>query len=450
VVAKVIRSTEDSRLSMLFKLTERAGMSKPQWTLWADTLAAWFVAAQLLLALLFFFLWHSIDPARAWPVAIAILVVSCPCALSLATPAALASAADCLLRRGILIMRPNLMQTLTQTTHVVFDKTGTLTLGKPALQHIETYTTLPAAQCLQLAARMEASSSHPLAAALARAALNAELDENADTTEIPASHIHSVPGQGLQATVDGINYRIGNKKFIESALGRPIEDYPAQHLTSVYLASAFTCLARFDLQDAARDDAAEVLRELRAAGKEVILLSGDDQQITQGVADALGIAQAYGNRLPEQKLQFVQALQQSGAVVAMVGDGVNDAAVLRAADVSFAMGSGAAMAQVSADAVLLSENLESLLDTFAVAYKTGTVIRQNLLWAGLYNLAAIPAAACGYLSPLWSGIGMAASSMIVVVNALKLRRASRLPRRSTAPRNTGTQLPLSVAVGGEP
>ncbi|HTD05729.1 HAD-IC family P-type ATPase, partial [Undibacterium sp.] len=381
---------------------------------------------------------------RAWPIAIAILVVSCPCALSLAIPTALASAADRLLRQGVLIMHPNLLETLTRTTHVVFDKTGTLTLGKPAIQRIHTYTALTADQCLQLAAGLEASCSHPLAAGLMQAAKKAVID--ADQKEVSASQISSMPGRGLQATVGELRYRIGNRKFIEEMLGRRMENRPSRRVTSVYLADEHACLARFDLQDTPRNGAAEVVKKLRSAGKQVILLSGDDQQITQELAGELGIDTAHGNRLPEQKLQFVQALQQSGAVVAMVGDGINDAAVLRAADVSFAMGNGAAMAQVNADAVLLSENLESLLYTFFLAHDTGLVIRQNLLWAGLYNLAAIPAAACGFLSPLLSGAGMAVSSMIVVVNALKLHR---MPRRSATPDNTGACMPAPppIAVG---
>ncbi len=448
VLARVLRSAEDSRLSILLKLTERAGMSKPSLILWADRFAAWFVAALLLLAMLFFLLWHYIDPAKAWSVAIAILVVSCPCALSLATPTALASAADNLLRRGILIMRPNVLETLARTTHVVFDKTGTLTLGKPVIQDIHTYSTLTDKQCLRLAAELEVSSNHPVAIALKQAALQEGVVEGANGSAIPASQINSKPGQGLQAIIDGVTYRIGNRKFIEETLGYVRGGRPPRAATSVYLASESAYLARFDLQDAPRRDAAAVIRQLQAAGKEVILLSGDDQEITQDIADKLGIGKAYGSRLPEQKLQFVQALQQAGAVVTMVGDGINDAAVLRAADVSFAMGNGAAMAQVNADAVLLSENLDSLLYACSLARETGAVIRQNLLWAGFYNLIAIPAAACGYVGPLLSGAGMAVSSMVVVVNALKLRRISRksfIPGES----GVGTSTPLPAIADWE-
>ncbi|MES2071194.1 MAG: heavy metal translocating P-type ATPase [Pseudomonadota bacterium] len=422
VVVRVTSSAGDSSLSALIRLSERAGLGKPQLALWADRVAAWFVAALLLFTILIFFLWQYFDPARAWPIAIAVLVVSCPCALSLATPTALASAADRLLRQGVLVMQANVLETLTRTTHVIFDKTGTLTRGKLAVQATRVFGSLSVAQCLRLAAGMEASSVHPISAALNQAAQQAGVHAFAAEHSVAPRDIRSEAGLGLQAVMDGVTYRIGNRDFIEALLGCPVETDPVPHATSVYLASEFSLLACFELRDSLRDDAAQVIRQLQAAGKEVILLSGDDQVITETVAREVGIAAAYGNRLPEQKLEFVQALQQQGAVLAMVGDGINDAAVLRAADVSFAMGSGAALAQVNADAVLMSENLGSLLATFTLAQDTMSVIRQNLAWASLYNLLAIPAAACGYLDPLLSGAGMALSSMLVIVNALRLRR----------------------------
>jgi Cu2+-exporting ATPase len=193
-------------------------------------------------------------------------------------------------------------------------------------------------------------------------------------------------------------------------------------MTPVYLGSEGKWLARLLLSDALRADARAVVEHFRAAGKRVVLLSGDQDALTQAVAAELQIDMACGECLPDEKLAFVQQLQATGAVVAMVGDGINDAAVLSAADVSFAMGSGAALAQAHADTVLLSGQLSSVAETARAAAATMGVIRQNLAWATLYNVLAIPAAALGYLNPWLSGLGMALSSAVVIANALRLRR----------------------------
>ena len=192
-------------------------------------------------------------------------------------------------------------------------------------------------------------------------------------------------------------------------------------MTPVYLGCSGTWLARFDLADEIRSDARQVVQHFQKLGKQVVLLSGDQQQVARYVADQLGIGEVHAACLPEQKLAFVRQLQQQGAMVAMVGDGINDAAVLRAADVSFAMGSGAELAQTHADTVLLSPRLSSIANTAELAARTMRVIRQNLGWATAYNLIAIPAAAIGWINPWMSGIGMSLSSALVVLNALRLR-----------------------------
>jgi Cu2+-exporting ATPase len=422
IVLRITRSVRDSTLSVLVKLIERAGQGKPQLALWADKVAAWFVAALLLFAVTVFVLWQWFDPARAWPIAIAVLVVSCPCALSLATPTALAAATDRLVRQGILIVQPHVLETLHRTTHIIFDKTGTLTIGKPALQQLETLDAASVAWCLQVAAALEASSAHPLAAAILDAAKESALPAPA---ALPASDVHHVVGQGLEGTVDGVRYRLGRAAFVQALTNCAIDRHQSQDATSIYLGNSTAWLARFDLADGMRGDALQVVRQFQASGKTVILLSGDQQAVTSRVAGELGIAIALGEHLPDQKLAFVQGLQRDGAVVAMVGDGINDAAVLRAADVSFAMGSGAALAQMHADCVLLSGRLSSLCEVADAASQTISIIRQNLMWATLYNLAAIPAAALGLLNPWLSGIGMSVSSAVVVINALRLRRHAR-------------------------
>jgi len=413
IVLRVTRAACDSTLSMLVKLVERAGHGKPRLALWADKVAGWFVAGLLLLTLAVFIGWQMTDPARAWQVAIAVLVVSCPCALSLATPSALAAATDRLVRQGVLIVQPHVLETLQRATHVIFDKTGTLTVGKPVLRRVEPLAGVAREHCLALAGALEATSAHPLGAALREAA---------GAGGMQASRLRQVAGQGVEGTLDAVRYRLGSASFVRELAGEAPAGACADELSSVYLGSCAGWLARFELDDALRPDAQAVVRQFQARGKSVILLSGDAEPVARRVAAELGIERAHGAQLPDQKLAMVQALQAQGAVVAMVGDGVNDAAVLRAADVSFAMGSGAALAQMHADCVLLSGRLSSMSELAGTAAATLAVIRQNLAWASLYNVVAIPAAALGLLNPWMSGIGMSLSSALVVLNALRLRR----------------------------
>ncbi len=411
IVLRVTRAVSDSTLSHLVRLVEQAGAGKPRLALWADRIAAWFVAALLLFAVLVFIAWQLLEPARAWEVAIAVLVVSCPCALSLATPSALAAATDLLVGRGILIVKPHVLETLHRATHVIFDKTGTLTEGRPVLQRTTVLGQLDAQRCLAFAVALEAGSNHPLAAALRRAG-PAEV--------APAEAMLSVPGQGVSGTIDGVAYRLGNAAF--AGAGSDLAPDVGRAASSVFLSGGGVPLARFDIADALRPGAAAVVRSFQQRGQRVILLSGDDQPVAAGVAAQLGIDTALGGQLPADKLAYLHALQQHGGVVAMVGDGINDAAVLSAADVSFAMGGGAALAQLHADCVLLSGRIESLAEAADTAARALRVIRQNLAWASVYNALAIPAAAFGLLNPWLCAAGMSLSSALVVVNALRLRR----------------------------
>jgi Cu2+-exporting ATPase len=410
VVLRVTAAACDSTLALLVRLVERAGQGKPRLALWADKVAAWFVAALLVLTVAVFVAWQFVDPARAWAAAIAVLVVSCPCALSLATPTALAAATDRLLGHGALAVQPHVLETLARATHIVFDKTGTLTLGRPELRRTAVLGGLDERTCLQLAAALEAANAHPIGLAL-RAAAGPVL--------AAASGLRYVVGEGVEGMVGGVRYRLGSAPFV----GAITPDCAAgAGAPGAWLGTDTGWLARFELADGLRPEAAGVVRRFHEAGKQVVLLSGDQQDAAQAVAAQLGIQTALGGQLPQQKLDYVRALQERGAVVAMVGDGINDAAVLRGADVSFAMGAGAALAQLNADCVLLGDALAPLADAADTARRTLAVIRQNLAWAAVYNLAAIPAAACGLLNPWLSGVGMAASSALVVGNALRLRR----------------------------
>ena len=416
VVLRIEAAARDSTLALLVRLAGQAGQGKPAIALWADRVAAWSVVALLVLTVLVFVGWQLFDPARAWPAAIAVLVVTCPCALSLATPTALAAATDRLLRRGVLAVSPHTLETFERATHIVFDKTGTLTLGMPRLLATGVLDAPDAAWALRIAAGLEAGNPHPLAKALQAAAPGA----------VCAQDVSYMLGQGIEGSVDGVRYRLGSAAFVAALAGpaplRSAEDEIAGEASVVWLGCGGHWLARFDIADDLRPEAEAVVRRFEAAGKTVVLLSGDTPQAVAALAARLGIRQAAGGQLPADKLDAVRRLQAAGAVVAMVGDGVNDADVLGGADVSFAMGGGAPLAQLHADGVLLGDSLAPLAEAAVTARRTLRIIRQNLAWASAYNLVAIPAAAAGLLNPWLSSIGMAASSAVVVLNALRLRK----------------------------
>jgi len=416
ILLQVEKLAKDSTLHALIRLIEQAGNGKPKIAQWADRVAAWFVTALLVFAGAVLIFWGWVDPVRAWPIAIAVLVVSCPCALSLATPSALAAATDALLRQGVLIMQPHVLETLHRATHIVFDKTGTLTEGKPKLEAISLMGDINRDEVLQLAAAIEAGSAHPVASMLMQAAQQNEQVQ----PKLNLEHIESYSGQGLQCTVESVLHRIGNAKFVAEIAGTIPATFDEIDHACVYLGNASGWLACFTFNDTLRSDAQAVIDYFLAHNKTVILLSGDAEHVVQKTARQCGIAIARGGVLPAEKLAYVKNLQAQGAVVTMVGDGINDAAVLHAADVSFAMGSGAALAQSHADAVLMRGRLSALRDAAETATQTMRVIRQNLSWATLYNLVAIPAAAWGLLSPWMAGVGMSISSALVVGNALRL------------------------------
>jgi len=428
VVLRVEKPVRDSTLAGLLRLVERAGSAKPQIAQWADRAASWFVAALLLFAAASFGFWYWHDASRAWPVAIAVLVVSCPCALSLATPSALAAATDRLLGKGALIVQPHVLETLHRATHIVFDKTGTLTEGRPAVQSVDAIDGARIIGILRVAAALEAGSAHPIARAICAAA-----DAHGAGAAV-AIKLQELAGQGMEGMVNGARYRLGTAAYVAGIAGGRVPamgaavcaeapDAGGSPMTTVWLGMQGRWLGRFLISDVLRADARQTVEYFQRIGKTVVLLSGDQQALATKVAEQLGIGEAIGDCLPEEKLAYVQELQRRGAVVAMVGDGINDAAVLSAADVSFAMGSGATLAQVHADCVLLDARLPMLAETARSAGRTMRVIRQNLVWATLYNLVAIPAAAFGVLNPWLSGVGMAASSAFVVLNALRLRRS---------------------------
>ena len=411
LVMRVEQVGEATVLSAIVRLLDRAQTEKPAVAQLADRVAGWFVAALLLVAAAVAWWWWQHDPAHAFSVTLSVLVVTCPCALSLATPAALTAATGALTRLGVLTTRGHALETLARASHVIFDKTGTLTEGRLRLEHVELLGGLDRARCLEIAAALEQASEHPIAHALGAEA----------PARLQVEAISATPGCGIEGLVAGARYRIGTPDFVRGLQSSPGVAAPPAAVAGVVLGDMQGFLAHFEFGDRLRDQAAATVARLKALGIEVELLSGDQAAVVQRVADELGIHRYQARCLPQDKLRHIQALQASGAVVAMVGDGVNDAPVLAAAQVSLAMGGGTQLAHASADMVLLSEQLPHLADAIQTSRRTLAIIRQNLAWALVYNLVALPLAAAGWIAPWMAAIGMSTSSLVVVVNALRLR-----------------------------
>lgn len=403
---------QDTVISAIQRLLDRAQAEKPRMAMLADRVAAWFVGAILILATLVGTYWYMQAPAEAFWIVLSVLVVTCPCALSLATPVALTAATSALTRNGLLTTRGHALETLARIDRIVFDKTGTLTTGQLQLSAVTLMGEQSRQHCCDLVAALERGSEHPVARIL--------VEQQQTRLEIEA--VQARPGFGVEGLIQGQRYRVGHFDYVVELAGT--KDEPELKAgTAVYLGSESGWLAQFVLSDELRAEAYTAIEQLQALGIEVELLSGDRQQEVARIAGQLGIQHYHAERRPDDKLQHIQGLQQQGMLVAMVGDGVNDAPVLAAAQVSIAMGSGTQLAHASADMVLFSERLGQLADGVVMARRTMSIIRQNLAWAIGYNLIALPLASMGMVAPWMAAIGMSASSLVVVINALRLSAA---------------------------
>jgi Cu2+-exporting ATPase len=417
LVMRVERVGADTVVAGIGRLLDRASSDKPQVARIADRFAAQFVASILVIAALAGLGWWFVDPDRALTIAVTVLVITCPCALSLATPAALAAANGSLTRLGVLVTRGHALETLARATHFVFDKTGTLTTGELELTAVTPLAAGDASRALALAVAMERDSRHPIASAF----LAANGERRCETI-LGLQDVRDVAGRGIEAVHRGRRLRIGRADFVAELTGTPVPDAVdevAEHLQVVVLGGEDGWIALFTLNDRLRPRTRRLIASLRAEGREVLLLTGDRESIAHYTARELGIARVHAGARPEDKHRLVRELQDGGTVVAMIGDGVNDAPVLAQAQVSVAMGGGADLARASADVILGDSALERLQDIIDVARKTRRVIAENLFWATVYNLVAVPAAVTGVVTPLMASVGMAASSLVVVVNALR-------------------------------
>jgi Cu2+-exporting ATPase len=437
VEARVEHVGADTILAGIVRMVTRAAGNKGQLARAADRHASRFVLRVFAVTAITTLAWLVIDPSRAFPAALAVLVVSCPCAFALAVPAALTRAVAVLAQRGVLVVDGDAPETLAKADVFVFDKTGTLTeprlahgditahrglsrpsmasealgllpggLSRPSMAS-EALGLLPGGSvddALAIAAALEQGSSHPFAQALCNAAVGLALP--------PAGNLRNVAGAGVSGEVDGIEYRLGHASFAtgEEASG-----------DSLVLADAKGIIAEFHLRERLRAGVAGALAQLRADGARIEIVSGDAPGRVAEVAAELEADHWQARATPAQKLEHIEQLRGAGRVVAMIGDGVNDAPVLAAANVSVALASGAALAQATSGVVLAANRIDELPRARAVARRMQRVLRQNLAWAVAYNLSVVPLAAFGWVPPWLAAIGMSASSLLVVLNSLRIR-----------------------------
>lgn len=420
VKLRVVAIGEQRSISQIKALYQRALAKQPPAIEQIDALARWFVSIVLGVALLGGILWTAFGGyAKGLEIMVAVLIVSCPCALSLATPAALAAVSGALIRRGILLAEPAAIENLSAIQRLVLDKTGSLTTGQLAVEAIHTPPNVDVEWLKTVAASLEQRSSHPIAMALS--GLAAPIAVTAWQERI---------GGGVQGTLAGARYRIGQPDFVgandaeRQALGEVASDR-----TVVWVGSdVHGLLGRIELADRLRPGVPSVVQYFSSLGMKISILSGDDEAIVREVAEHCAVDEYFSRVSPSQKLAQIEAWQTDQQRVLFVGDGINDAPALAQAAVGVAMGSGSAMSRSGADVILLNDDLSDLVELSTIADKGRALIRQNLWWAGGYNVMIIPAALAGLVPPWLAAVGMSLSSLVVVLNSFRGRRLSSSSR----------------------
>lgn len=453
LVIKVSAVGKQTRLSAILSLVEQAKTEKPVQVALADRISGYFVLAVLFIAAGVGLWWWKNEPQQALWVVLSVLVVTCPCALSLATPAAMAVATGALRQKGFLVSRGHVLEALSSADHIIFDKTGTLTLGNMVIAEVIPLSgfsgqglsdqvlseeILSKKKIVQIAAGLESGSRHPISKAFSeiteKAAIHnveqqvgAGISGMVDVGEIPNNIFTTTTFNlttGNNSTTGQIKVAIGQPSYIASLFDVVPPILPTTDTTKLplLLATEQGPLGWVLLQDQLRPGAAEAISKLKSTGLGISLLSGDRENSVAHMAKKLSIEHWFGGMSPEQKLIQAKQLQQDGHKLVMVGDGINDVPVLSGADVSVAMGDATDFARIHADSIMLSGNLDTLSTAIALARATRSIIRQNLIWALVYNLVALPLAAAGMIPPWAAALGMSTSSLLVVLNALRLNR----------------------------
>ena len=425
----------ETLLSQIIKMVERAQGSKAEVQKLADTISGYFVPVVLVLAFLTLIVWLAVG-SRYMPFSnalsnglisfVGILVIACPCALGLATPTAIIVAVGKGAREGILVKEATSLEKLHKVNTIVVDKTGTMTRGKPTLTEIQNKSQMSDQEIQAIFLSLEALSEHPIASAIVES-LQAKKTEKKNV-----ENFEMLEGRGVRGKIDGHEYLIGNTKLMESNAiavdAKKIEYFSAQGATPIILGGQGKVLAYAGVADTVKDEAKEAVQNLHNLGIQVIMLTGDNKQTANFIASQVGIDEVFAEVLPEDKLNIVKDFQQKGRIVAMAGDGVNDAPALAQADVGIAMGTGTDVAIESSDITLLHGDIAKLVKAIRLSKMTIRTVKQNLFWAFIYNIIGIPVAAgilypaFGLLlNPVFAGLAMAFSSVSVVSNSLRLK-----------------------------
>ncbi|PFG56142.1 Cu2+-exporting ATPase [Vibrio sp. ES.051] len=398
---EVMSSKADSMISNIVRLQDEAQHSKPKIAEIADVVARYFVGAILIISAGTWLYWHQTKPDDAFWIMLSVLVATCPCALSLATPTALTCAASRMGNFGILLRKGHVFETLCKINHLVVDKTGTLTKGDIEICDTKVLSDLPKEDCLSLAAALEAHANHPIARSFASYV----------NDDFVVSEVQNVIGSGIEGIWNGKIVKIGSAAFVQ---GKESDESHA-----VYLSVDGEHVASFYYRDPIRKESKAFIQRFADAGIKTTLLTGDSLSNARPVANEIGIAHVVASAKPEDKLAFLKSLDKD-SITMMVGDGINDAPTLAGAHLSVAMGGGTDVAKASADMTLLGDNLEKLLEARLLALRTRKIIRENLAWSLGYNLLILPLAVTGLVAPYVAVVGMSASSIIVVSNSLRL------------------------------
>ncbi|WP_367986424.1 heavy metal translocating P-type ATPase [Vibrio sp. NTOU-M3] len=399
---EVTSSKADSMISNIVRLQDEAQMSKPKIAEVADIVARYFVGAILIIAAATWFFWHDAKPEDAFWIMLSVLVATCPCALSLATPTALTCATSRMGNFGILLRKSHVFETLCKVNHLIVDKTGTLTHGDIEISDVEIIGDVNKEEALAIAASLEAHANHPIARAF-----KVYSNQNINVTDV-----ENVIGSGLKGIYEGEPVKIGSAQFV-------LNDATNLHPSSVYMSISGKHVATFSYHDPIRTEAKLFIEQFKKSGVKVTLLTGDIEQNAQAVATKIGISNVVAGAKPQDKLAYLKALESSD-ITMMIGDGINDAPTLAGAHLSIAMGGGADVAKASADMVLLGDQLDRVLKARYLALRTRKIIRENLAWSLGYNLLILPLAVAGLVAPYIAVVGMSASSIIVISNSLRL------------------------------
>lgn len=413
-----VKSTvENSVLSKILDLVQNAQTKKAPVQRLADKISSYFVPGVILSSLATLVITYIVtkDFTTSLLNSCAVMVIACPCSLGLATPTAIMSGTGVAAQNGILIKSGEVLEKIHKMDSIIFDKTGTLTTGKLKVVEIKNNTDLSEGDFLSIIYSLEKNTDHPIAKSI----VNFCKEKN--VKELDISDLKVIAGMGVQAVYNGEEILIGKRKFIEEKLGK-LELNIENELLTIFISIGNESAGFVVLEDEISDNAFEIIKKLKEKNIDVYMITGDSEVVARKVASKLGIENVLYEVMPNEKSQKVLELQKQGKIVAMIGDGINDAPALASADISFAMGTGTDIAMETSDITLMNGNLNTLLNSINISEQTLKIIKQNLFWAFFYNIIAIPFAAFGYLNPMLAGFTMSFSSVSVVLNSLRLKR----------------------------